>query len=204
MYISATSEFSALTYKVAADCWRKLGNTLKKVFKKYVPIPSDMKEHRVFGALGERFHDPNFWHFNRKSVSAGAFAGMFAAFIPLPAQMLIAGALCFLVRGNIPVAAAATFITNPFTTIPITFFCYKVGALMLGDPLAADVAFNFDIETLMNEFWTVGKPFILGCFTVSASSALLSYLLVRAAWSLGVRNSWRRRAMQRAATRSGQ
>lgn len=170
---------------------------MKKLFKKYVPIPHDMKEHRVWGALGERFHDPNFWHFNRKSVAAGAFAGMFAAFIPLPAQMLIAGALCFLVRGNIPVAAAATFITNPFTTIPISFFCYKVGALMLGDPFAADANFSFDFDMLINEFWTVGKPFVLGCFTVSICAGILSYLGVRAAWSIGVRNSWRKRQLLR-------
>lgn len=193
----------ASAHNVTVVCGRKLGITLKKVFKKYVPIPADMKEHKVLGALGERFHDPNFWHFNRKSVSAGAFAGMFAAFIPLPAQMLIAAALCLLVRGNIPVAAAGTFITNPFTTIPITFFCYKVGALMVGDPFTGDVPFEFDFETLFNEFWTVGKPFLLGCITVSACAGLLSYGLVRAAWSLGVRNSWRRRAQQRAAARSG-
>lgn len=156
----------------------------------------------MLGVLGERFHDPNFWHFNRKSVSAGAFAGMFAAFIPLPAQMLIAGALCFLVRGNIPVAAAATFVTNPFTTIPISFFCYKVGALMLGDPLATDATFSFDFETLMSEFWTVGKPFVLGCFTVSVFSGIFSYLAVRAAWTIGVRNNWRKRQLQRASRSS--
>ncbi len=179
-----------------------MGIKLKKIFKKYVPVPADVKEHKLLGALGERFHNPNFWHFNRKSVSAGAFAGMFAAFIPLPAQMLIAGALCFLVRGNIPVAAAATFITNPFTTIPISFFCYKVGALMLGDPFAADASFDFGFETLINEFWTVGKPFVLGCFTVSAVAAVLSYLAVRAAWSIGVRTSWRRRQQLRALGRT--
>lgn len=157
----------------------------------------------MFGALGERFHDPNFWHFNRKSVSAGVFAGMFAAFIPLPAQVIIATALCFLVRGNIPVAAGATFITNPFTTIPISFFCYKVGALLLGDPLGADESFSFDIDVLMNEFWTVGKPFVLGCLAVSCTTAVMSFLAVRVAWSIGVRNSWRRRQLQRAAKQSG-
>lgn len=180
-----------------------MGSPLKKVFKKYVPVPTDVKEHKLLGALGEKFHNPNFWHFNRKSVAAGAFAGMFAAFIPLPAQMLIAGALCFLVRGNIPVAAASTFITNPFTTIPISFFCYKVGALMLGDPFAADASFSFEFDTLINEFWTVGKPFILGCFTVSAVAGVLSYLIVRMAWSIGVRASWRRRQLLRASGQSG-
>jgi uncharacterized protein (DUF2062 family) len=180
-----------------------MGNCLKKLFKKYVSVPTDVKEHKLLGALGERFHTPNFWHFNRKSVSAGAFAGMFAAFIPLPAQVVIAGALCFLVRGNIPVAATATFITNPFTTIPISFFCYKVGALMLGDPFAADANFSFDFDTLVNEFWTVGKPFFLGCVTVSAVASILSFLAVRTAWSIGVRTSWRRRQLQRASGQSG-
>lgn len=171
------------------------------MFKKYIPVPEEMKRHRVFGAMGERFHNPNFWHINRKSVAAGAFAGMFAAFIPLPVQMLIATALCFVVKGNIPVAAGATLITNPFTTIPISFFCYKVGALLLGDVPSAGQTFSFDFDTIVNEFWTLGKPFVLGCLVVSLISGVISYILVRSAWSLGVRKNWRKRQLQRSATR---
>ncbi|MFM1842140.1 MAG: hypothetical protein RLZZ490_876 [Cyanobacteriota bacterium] len=63
-----------------------------------------------------------------RGLAAGAFAGMFP-FLGL--QTAIALVLAIPLRGNKLVAAAATWISNPFTYVPIFWFNYKLGQLIL-------------------------------------------------------------------------
>ncbi|HAG96210.1 MAG TPA: DUF2062 domain-containing protein, partial [Gammaproteobacteria bacterium] len=68
---------------------------MKNIFKKYIPAPHTIIENRWISKLGPRIKDPNLWHLNRRSVSAGIFAGVLCAFIPLPIQIFVAIFLCF-------------------------------------------------------------------------------------------------------------
>src|SRR5690606_40712820 len=99
---------------------------LKKFFKKHMPDAHAVKSNRWIARLGPRLSDPNLWHFNRRSVSAGMFAGIFAAFMPPGLQLFIAIPLGVALRGNLAVAFGATWITNPFTYVPVYFACYKL------------------------------------------------------------------------------
>ena len=66
-------------------------------------------------------------------MAGGAALGVFLAFIPVPIQMLIAAPLAFLFQVNLPVALAATWVSNPLTLAPILLLAYKVGSLLLGE-----------------------------------------------------------------------
>jgi uncharacterized protein (DUF2062 family) len=66
-------------------------------------------------------------------IARGLSVGVFSGFFPwLGLQIAIAIFLAIAVRGNKIAAAAATWISNPFTSIPIFIFNYKVGEWILG------------------------------------------------------------------------
>ncbi|ESA36229.1 membrane protein [Leptolyngbya sp. Heron Island J] len=68
-----------------------------------------------------------------RAIARGLAAGVFAGSYPLfGLQTIIGIAIAAAVRGNKLVAAAGTWISNPFTYVPIYAFNYKIGRLILG------------------------------------------------------------------------
>ena len=76
----------------------------RRLFKRYMPDPEDLKGHPTLRHLGQVLHDPNLWHLNRHSVSRAMAMGLFAAFIPIPMQMLLAASLAVISRANLPIS----------------------------------------------------------------------------------------------------
>ena len=68
------------------------------------------------------------WRPCMRSVSVGLSIGLFCAMLPMPFQMLLAAVCCFIGRGNIPIALAACWISNPITQVPLMIFQERVGA----------------------------------------------------------------------------
>ncbi|MGB1541119.1 MAG: DUF2062 domain-containing protein, partial [Cycloclasticus sp.] len=80
-----------------------------------------MKCLKVFGPL---IHNQNVWHLNRRSFAGAISVGLFIAFIPLPAQMLIAAAAAIALHVNLPVAVATVWVSNPITMPPLFYAAY--------------------------------------------------------------------------------
>ena len=82
--------------------------------------------------FGQRILHSEFWRFTRRSVPRGVAMGLFVGvFFLIPGVQIIGAALfCLPVRGNIPIAAGMTFLTNPFTTPFLILASIPVGNLL--------------------------------------------------------------------------
>lgn len=153
----------------------------RKFLKRIIPDHKTIREHRHLQVFGTLLHDPNLWHLNRRSVS-GAFAvGLFVAFIPLPFQMVIAAAAAIPLRVNLPMSVVLVWISNPITMPPLFFGAYKLGAWAMQRP-AQPFHFEPTWDWLSSGLIHIWEPFLLGCFLVGTSCALLGFVLIRLLW----------------------
>ncbi|MDY7024885.1 MAG: DUF2062 domain-containing protein [Pseudomonadota bacterium] len=178
----------------------------KKFFKKYSPSPEKLERIPGLGFVGNWFkRHPYLLMFNRRSVSKGAFWGIFSAMIPLLMQPLYCVIFCVVFRANLLVAMLFVLITNPLTSVPIFFFCYKLGAWMLGMPV---VSLSESLGSSWSEWlswvFTNYKPLFLGSMTVGFIASGVAYLVVNYLWRRNVRLEWylRRRRRERRALKA--
>jgi hypothetical protein len=94
----------------------------RRLLRRYLPDHRRIREHRHLQFFGDRLHDPNLWHLNRRSVAGAMGVGVFVALLPTLGQMAVAAAAAIWLRVNLPLAVAMVWITNPLTMPPIFFF----------------------------------------------------------------------------------
>src|ERR1044072_6363513 len=110
---------------------------LARPFASSMPSREQLAESRWIRPFGQRVLHSEFWRFTRRSVPRGVAVGLFVGvFFLIPGVQIIGAALfCLPVRGNIPIAAGMTFLTNPFTT-PFLILPSMPGANLFGVPAA--------------------------------------------------------------------
>lgn len=123
--------------------------------------------------------------------------GLFAAFIPLPFQMVLAAALAIPFRVNIPISVGLVWLTNPVTMPPVFYASYKLGAWILGAPMHPPVSFEISWDWMMQELQLIWQPFLLGSLLLAAMSAVLGNLVVRLLWRLHVLRYLRKKRRRR-------
>ncbi|NOQ35239.1 MAG: DUF2062 domain-containing protein [Methylococcaceae bacterium] len=161
----------------------------KKLIKKYLPDPETLKKNKNLQFLGDRLHEPNLWHLNRRSVATAFAIGLFCAWIPTPGQMAIAAAGAFYFRGNLPISVALVWITNPLTMPPMFYFAYFIGLIFLAQP-APSADFEFSLESMMSGLGDIWQPFLLGCLILGIVSAVLGYFGIKGFWRYSVSKQW--------------
>ncbi len=164
----------------------------KKLFRRFLPDSHQVRSHQSLGTLSRFLHEPDLWHLNRRSVAGGAAVGLFWAFVPMPFQMLPAAITALAARVNLPISLVGVWITNPLTAAPIYYFCYRVGAFVLGTGAEAP-AFEASWTWLMAELVHIWQPLLLGCVITGATAAGLGYLAVRLVWRWHVVRDWEKR-----------
>ena len=105
--------------------------------------------------------------FNAKGVAVGVFCGCFPFF---GFQTLLGLFLARVAKGNLFLAAIGTWISNPFTYIPLYFFNYKVGSSLLKN--SPDIIYEGNL--MIEELWEQGSVF---SFRLILGSALVGLLL---------------------------
>lgn len=163
-----------------------------KWIKKFLPDRKTVKDSIPSSKLRSYFRNPALWRINSDSVSRAVAVGLFAAAIPLmPFQMLIAAFFAVLLRANLLVALTISWISNPLTLVPITYFTYAVGSWVLGNSEENFVinAWDYNVThnywaSLTKWFLQFGKAFFIGLPIVAIGSAILGYLVVILFWRI--------------------
>jgi hypothetical protein len=108
-----------------------------------------------------------------RGLSAGVFAGCFPLF---GFQTLIGIAIAAIVRGNKLMAAAGTWISNPFTYVPIYAFNLWIGQMITGIQL--DEVLDTDLtswEGLMHMGAGLIQTLFIGSAVVGLVAAIAGY-----------------------------
>lgn len=168
-----------------------------------MPTREQMESNRFIRPFAHRVLRSELWRFTRRSVPRGVALGLLVGIIVPFAQILFAALLSAPVRANVPVAALATFVTNPFTTPLIWVAAYWVGSLLLRIDAATIVApVNTAIEeTELQQFleWLTGATMVtaFGLVVIAVISAALSYLASVWIWRWMMARKWARRRARR-------
>ena len=108
--------------------------------------------------------------FNAKGLAIGVFSGCFPFF---GFQTLIGVFFAKLAKGNIVLAAIGTWISNPFTYIPLYYFNYKVGSIFFNTSSNEIIEKSLTIDDL----WKQGRIFSLKLLLGSSCVGFLLSLI---------------------------
>ena len=166
-----------------------------------MPSREQFAQSRWAKLFGQRILHSEFWRFTRRSVPRGVGVGLFVGVFFLIPGVQIIGAALFSVpaRANIPIAAAMTFLTNPFTTPFLIVASIPVGNLF---------GFHAD-KAAITELYYRGAPIsdwlawlasdaapalISGLFIIAVAAGAIGYLLAIFVWRWWTARKWRRRS----------
>ncbi|WP_374530064.1 DUF2062 domain-containing protein [Novosphingobium sp.] len=160
-----------------------------------LPKREDMEHSRWVGPLARR-HE--LWRFTRRSVPRGVAVGLLIGIFALIPGIQIVGAalMCVPCRGNIPLAAAMTFLSNPATT-PLII----AASIFVGNKLG----YHADLETFQSltahdatvqqwAYWLLSDAapaMFAGLFVISVVTAAIGYLVASFSWSWWIRHKRR-------------
>lgn len=175
-------------------------NRLANWLHRTMPKREELEANRFVAPFARR-HE--LWRFTRRSVPRGVAVGLLIGIFALIPGIQIVGAalLCVPCRGNIPIAAAMTFLSNPLTT-PLIL----IGSAYVGNKLG----FHADVTTLMTMVddgvslrewarWALSDAapaLLIGLFIISTVAAAVGYLVSAFAWRWWIGHKRRTRYQQ--------
>ncbi len=165
-------------------------------FKKHLPSSLTLRKYRALQPLGNLLHNEQIWHLHRRSVAGAGFIGLFVAWLPIPMQMLVAGAGAVVFRCNLPLSVALVWITNPLTMSAMFFSAYKLGAWLMDRRLMVSSS-GFTLEWITNELHQIWQPLLLGSVILGLVSGTLAFIAIRLLWRLHVVQAWHERKERR-------
>lgn len=171
-----------------------------------MPKREELEGNRFIGPFARR---PELWRFTRRSVPRGVAVGLLVGiFALIPGIQIIGAALmCVPCRGNIPIAALMTFLSNPATTPFIL-----AASIYIGNKLG----FHADLGTFYGMYersaplrewgyWLLSDAapaLIIGLFIISVVVAAIGYLVSSFAWRWWIGHK-RRNKIERFPTPTG-
>lgn len=188
---------------------------IRSRLRRWLPPEDKLRTQRSLRWLGPLLRRPWLWHLTRRRVAMGAAIGVFFGFLVPVMQIAAAAGVAVLLRANLPVAAAATLVSNPLTYVPIWVAAYRTGAALLGEPIdaaqaraqAEALADQLDADEIDSRSWSqrllaIGKPLMLGLTVFAVAGATVTWFTVQLLWTLAVRV--RRRRASRTGAASGE
>jgi len=161
-------------------------NRITKWLHRSMPKREELETHRFIGPFARR---QELWRFTRRSVPRGVAVGLLVGIFALIPGVQIVGAalLCVPCRGNIPIAALMTFLSNPATT-PLIL----AASIFVGNKLG----FHADLTTFYRlyesgaglrewAYWLLSDAapaLLIGLFIISVVTAAIGYLVSSFVW----------------------
>ena len=155
--------------------------------RRNLPTREKLEENRLVAPLARR---AELWRFTRRSVPRGVAIGLFIGIFALIPGIQIVGAalMCVPFRGNIPIAAAMTFLSNPATTPFIL-----AGSIWIGNQLG----YRADVSTIYRLYesraglrqWSAwllsdaAPSLVIGLIVISTIAAAVGYLASSLFWT---------------------
>lgn len=157
-------------------------------FGRFMPEREEMAKNKYLAPIAHRFLSPELWRFTRRSVPRGVALGLFAAFVIPVGQIFLAAFLALPARANVPLAAAVTFVTNPFTIAFWAVVANRVGNFMLRIDAATAGVSSAKAGTswwvyIVDGFQVAGVT-VVGFLTLAVVSSAIGYLVSGALWRL--------------------
>ena len=134
------------------------------------------------------FRHPSLWHLNRRSVPRALAVGLFAAFILPVGQFLLAALLAVSLRANVPLAAAATLVSNPLTFGPIYFGAYRLGSFLLRHSESENV--DELAQHLGTRVINASAPTAIGLLLFAVVAAAAGFIFGTLWWRFRLRRRW--------------
>ena len=97
-----------------------------------VPTREALEGNRWLRPFARGVLRPDLWRFHRRSVPRAIALGFFLGVLVPFAHSFFAALLAVVFRANVPVAVAATWISNPFTWLVMWPLAYRLGKFLLG------------------------------------------------------------------------
>jgi len=145
---------------------------------------------------------PDLWRLNRRSVPRGVAIGLLIAPIIPVAHTMFAALAAVPTRANLVIAAAVTWLINPFTIPPFYYLAYLVGTAMLHlDAMSALPHVDHPAAGQATQWaaWLIAKsgPLALGTLVMSVVIASIGYLVSSFFWRWNIGRKWRARSVRR-------
>jgi uncharacterized protein (DUF2062 family) len=122
-----------------------------------------------------------------RGFSAGVFAGCFPL---LGLQFVMAIIFAFIIKGNKFTAIIGTWISNPFTYVPLFLFNFQVGKLIVDIFIPHNqMEFNWDSLKQISDLGTeITATLLLGSTIVALCSSFIAYHLILTLLNKGKNN----------------
>lgn len=111
---------------------------MKSKLKRWLPTAASIQNNRWLKWLGPALQHPGVWRLSRKGMALGVAIGLFFGFLAPVAQIPFSATAAVMLRANLPMAVAGTFITNPVTFAPIYYAAYRIGAAILREDVVTE------------------------------------------------------------------
>lgn len=146
---------------------------------------------RLFNRNARRFLLHNVLHADDPPhrLALGAAIGIFITFTPTVGfQMVLIVFVSWLLRANKVIGLPLAWISNPLTMVPIFYFCYKAGAVMMGSSGVSRQWWR-ELARPPDGWWEgvtfywfrlmeIALPLWTGCLVVATLLALMTYVVV--------------------------
>ena len=177
---------------------------LAALFQGHIPTREQLEKSRWIKPYAKHVLRSDLWRFNRRSVPRGIALGLFVGIMIPLAHFVTAALLAVFVRGNIPVALAATFIGFP-AFLPVIFYAadkvgdwlLRVDAMTVVAPVTQTMQAT-ETDHLLALLTQKGPSVAFGMFVIATVLASIGYLLSSFFWRWRV---GRKRAQRLAAAR---